>query len=301
MSLKIYNLNSGKIEEEKVCAEKSMRFLYGSCAGKIALWLIVARGFFSKICGAWADSKISRRAIEKFVKNNSIDLSDSEKGIESFRTFNEFFTRALKFNARPVGEPDNQQAISLPADGRHLLIRNLNAQQTFYAKSQKFNLEKFLADKELACRFEGGDMLISRLSPMDYHRFHYPVCGEIVARRIIKGKLYSVSPIALAGRLSIMWENRRVLNVIENEEMGMVAFVEIGATNVGSIVNFGKVGDNVMRGAEGGLFRFGGSCLISIFEKKAEIEWNAKLKEYSGKGIESYGKVGEIVGESRRK
>ena len=120
-------------------------------------------------------------------------------------------------------------------------------------------------------------MLISRLSPMDYHRFHYPVSGEIAARRNVRGMLYSVSPIALAKKLSILWENRRVLNLIETDGMGLCAFAEIGATNVGTIVNFDGVSARVKRGAEAGLFHFGGSCVATIFERNARIDWNPRL------------------------
>ena len=108
--------------------------------------------------------------------------------------------------------------------------------------------------------------------------------------------LYSVSPIALAKKLSILWENRRVLNLIETDGMGLCAFAEIGATNVGTIVNFDGVSARVKRGAEAGLFHFGGSCVATIFERNARIDWNPRLAEYSAENIECYAKAGEIAG-----
>ena len=139
-------------------------------------------------------------------------------------------------------------------------------------------------------------MLISRLCPLDYHRFHYPVSGVIAARRVINGALYSVSPIALSKNLEIFWQNRRVLNLFETEEFGLVAFVEIGATNVGSIVNFDNPSANVARGSEAGFFKFGGSCVATIFEKSANIKWISELEEMSAKSIEVYAKVNSLCG-----
>lgn len=296
MSLKIYNISKGELEEEKVCAEKLMRFLYGGKMGEAALWLLISRGIFSKACGLWADSKISRKAVERFIRENEIETSEMLKEPGEYNTFNEFFTRALKSGARKIELSGEKNVVSFPSDGRHLLVRGIGENDSFYAKGQRFNLGKFLGDAALAERYVGGDMLISRLSPMDYHRFHYPVSGEICARRVVAGKLYSVSPIALVKRLSIIWENKRVVNLLETEEMGVCAFVEIGATNVGTIVNFDKVSARVDRGAEAGMFRFGGSCVVSIFERGANIKWRKELEEKSLENIESYARVGEFAG-----
>lgn len=299
MSLRIYNISKGVYEEEKVCAEGLMRFLYGGPAGRAALWLLVARGIFSKACGLWADSEASRRAVKKFVEENGIDTGEMLKAPGEFRTFNEFFTRALKPGARPVGDAHDPLAVSFPSDGRHLLVRGASEARSFYAKGQEFNLAALLGDAKLAGRFDGGDMLISRLSPADYHRFHYPVSGEIVARKEVRGALYSVSPIALVKRLSILWENRRVLNIIETDSMGLCAFVEIGATNVGTIVNFDAVSARAERGAEAGLFRFGGSCVVSVFERGAGIDWNVRLAERGAENTECYARAGEVAGRAK--
>ena len=79
MSLKIYNISKGELEEEKVCAEKLMRFLYGGKMGEAALWFLISRGIFSKACGLWADSKISRKAVERFIRENEIETSEMLK------------------------------------------------------------------------------------------------------------------------------------------------------------------------------------------------------------------------------
>ena len=295
MSIKLYDISNKKFIEENVPAENFMRFLYDNPFGRFATWALFKRAFFSKICGLWADSSISKGTIASFVKSNNIDENEFLLPQSSYKTFNDFFTRELKDGAREIAEKENPNVISLPSDGRHLLVKNITEATSFYVKGQKFNLAKFLGNKKLAEAFEGSDMLISRLAPVDYHRFHFAISGEIVARKQINGALLSVSPIALVPRLSVFWENKRVLNVIDNAQLGHCLFVEIGATNVGSIVNFSKIGDNVERGQQAGMFRFGGSCVVSLFPKD-RITWDETLLEMSQQNIECYGHVGMKCG-----
>ena len=119
MSLKIYNISKGELEEEKVCAEKLMRFLYGGKMGEAALWLLISRGIFSKACGLWADSKISRKVVERFIRENEIETSEMLKEPGEYNTFNEFFTRALKSGfvsvrrSAFIGEGDRRKRLFL--------------------------------------------------------------------------------------------------------------------------------------------------------------------------------------------
>ena len=287
MGIKIYNLEKGEFEEEKVCAEGFMRFLYGCRAGNFLVWSLFKRVLFSRLCGLWADSRRSSKAVLKFIADNNINTDEMLYAPSNFKTFNEFFTRALAEGARPLADCD----VSFPSDGRHLLVENVSESDTFYVKGRRFDLASFFGDAALAERFRGADMLISRLCPSDYHRFHYPISGEIAARKEISGSLFSVSPIALVPRLSVLWENKRILNMIESPTLGMCAFVEIGATNVGSIINFDKVGALAVRGAQAGMFNFGGSCVVTLIPKSANIKWNSTLREMSSQSVECYCKA----------
>lgn len=295
MSIKLYNLSTGDFIYENVPAEPFMNFLYGNPLGRLSVWALFKRGFFSRLGGIWADSKSSAKTVAGFIKSNGINTDEMLFAPSHYKTFNEFFTRRLRDGAREIAAAGISGAVSFPSDGRHLLIKNVSQADSFYVKGQKFDLAKFLADKPLSENFVGGDMLISRLAPVDYHRFHFPVSGVLAARRAVSGALYSVSPIALKPKLSVLWENRRVVNILETPDFGFCAFVEIGATNVGSIVNTHKVGDSFARGDEAGYFRFGGSCVVSIFPK-SKIDWNEKLVEMSSRGIETYAKMGMLAG-----
>ena len=296
MKIKVCNISDSSLFEEKVCAEKAMHFLYNTRLGRAAAWAFVARSAFSRICGIWADSRISAGAVAKFISANNINVEEMLEQPSSFKCFNDFFTRRLRPGSRPVAEPENPKAISFPSDGRHLLIKGAGGDGRFFVKGRSFSLKDFLGNAKLAARYFGGDILISRLSPVDYHRYHYPIGGVIAARKLVNGALYSVSPLALLKRPGILWENKRVLNFIESGEFGMCVFAQVGATNVGSIVNFGKLGDSAVRGAEAGMFKFGGSCVLTIFPPGARITWNKTLEEMGSQGIECYARANSLAG-----
>jgi phosphatidylserine decarboxylase len=138
-------------------------------------------------------------------------------------------------------------------------------------------------------------MILSRLCPVDYHRFHFPCAGQPGPPRFINGWLYSVNPIALATRPSIFWENKRVVTAIESPALGQVQFVEIGATMVGSIRQTYTPGETVAKGDEKGYFAFGGSSVAVLFEK-GRIEIDTDLLKNTDNGLETYARVGERMG-----
>lgn len=293
MAVKIFNPQTQKIEIEDVCQEKFLEFLYTNKIGSFLLWTVFKRKFFSALTGLWADLPISKATAKKFIKEHNIAISDFKKSPNEFKNFNDFFTREIKPEIRPIST--GAKDVLFPADARNLAIQNITTNDVFFAKNQKFNLETFFDDKELAKRFENGSMLISRLCPLDYHRFHYPVSGKLVARKKIGGYLYSVNPIALKKNLNYICENKRVVNLIELENGKMCAIVQIGATNVGSIVNFDKVEEDVTRGNQMGMFKFGGSCVITIFEKDL-VKFDEAIINLSKESIEYLSQVNSKVG-----
>lgn len=294
MAIKIFNSLTQKYEEEFVCAEGFMKFLYENPCGKFLLWTLVKRKFFSKIFGFWADSKISKKSADEFIKNHKMNADEFLLPPDSYKCFNDFFTRELKAGARPL--PEEKNALITPSDGRHLAIQNISACDSFYAKNQRFNLEKFLNSKELAQTFEGGAMLISRLSPLDYHRYHFPFSGRIISRKDINGALFSVSPIALRKHLEYFFENKRTLTLAELQNGKTCAITEIGATNVGSIIQLKNVGDTFTQGECKGYFKFGGSCLITIFPKDT-VRFNDDILNLSKNNIEFYALANQKIGE----
>jgi len=140
-------------------------------------------------------------------------------------------------------------------------------------------------------------MLISRLCPVDYHRFHFPVSGTPGEPRLINGWLYSVSPVALRRNIRYLVENKRVVTLIESAAFGTVAMIEVGATNVGTIRQGFVPGRAVAKGEEKGLFAFGGSCVITLFQR-GRIRFDEDLVRTSAEQMEVYARMGDRLGEA---
>ena len=137
--------------------------------------------------------------------------------------------------------------------------------------------------------------MLSRLCPVDYHRFHFPVTGTPGPTRLINGPLFSVSPIALGRNLSYLWENKRTITKIKTESLGTVLMLEIGATCVGTIEQTYQPDTPIHKGDEKGYFAFGGSSTIILFEP-GKITLAKDLLEKSAQQIETYAKIGDSMG-----
>ncbi len=283
----------GEVKTEVIYGERSLRWAYGNPLGRLAQWLLVRRWIVSAWYGRKMNGVSSCIRIKPFIEQYGLDENEFAKPVDEYNSFNEFFHRKLKPSARPVDPaPDS---VVFPADGRHLAFADITGETNFFIKGQSFDLERFLGDAGLAKRYDGGPMLLSRLCPVDYHRFHFPCAGEAGIPRFINGWLYSVNPIALITRPSIFWENKRVVTQIESPALCQVLFVEIGATMVGSIRQTYMPGETVAKGEEKGYFAFGGSSVAVLFEK-GRIEFAADLLKNTAAGIETYARVGERMG-----
>jgi phosphatidylserine decarboxylase len=291
--IRYYHRYRHRPEEEHVYGESWLRFAYENPAGRLFVWLVARRAFFSLWYGYKMRKPESALRILPFLAKYDIDVDEFAKSPFDYKSFNEFFYRALKPEARPIA-PGDDVAV-MPADGRHLAIPDVDASPGFYVKGATFTLADFLGDPALAQAFAGGSMLISRLCPVDYHRFHFPVAGTPGESRLVQGWLYSVSPIALRRRLRYLVENKRVITLIDSPRFGRVAMIEVGATNVGSIQQSFVPGRPVRKGEEKGLFAFGGSCVITLFER-GRLRFDADLVAQSSGYLETYARMGDRLG-----
>lgn len=267
-----------------------MRWTYETPLGRAFLAGIVRKVWFSRLYGSWANCSCSRKEVAKFIDKFDIDESEFEEPAGSFKTFNDFFSRELKPSARPINQ--DERSIIFPADGRHLYLPDLSDVDGIYAKGQRFSLPQLLGSEELACDFQDGAALLSRLCPTDYHRFHFPLAGTPGVPKLINGPLYSVNPIALRRSIRYASENKRQVTLVRESPVGDYLFLEVGATNVGTIVLTSESGEPVRKGDEKGYFRFGGSMVISLFRKGTLIPEN-DLATQSAAGIELYAKMGD--------
>jgi phosphatidylserine decarboxylase len=278
---------------EKIFGERWLRLAYDNPVGRFAVWLFVRRALFSLYYGRKMNRRGSDLKILGFIVEYDINVSEFTKSPFEYNTFNQFFHRALKPECRPIA-PGAGVAV-FPADGRHLAFQDIDKADGFYVKGSKFTLKELLGDDAVADRFAGGSMLISRLCPSDYHRFHFPVSGIPSEATLVKGSLYSVSPIALRRNILYLVRNKRFVTLVDSAEFGTVAMIEVGATNVGSIVQGFLPGRPVVKGDEKGMFAFGGSCVITLFEKN-RIVFDQDVIGQSAGCIETYVRMGDHLG-----
>lgn len=294
--IQYFNRYTGRLETEDVYGDRFLRWTYGNPLGQLSLHALVKRAAFSRWYGQRMDAPRSRAKVAPFISAYKVNPEEFADGPESYRTFNEFFYRKLKSAARPV-DPDPNSAV-FPADGRHFGFHDVSRLEGIFVKGAVFDLRKLLADDALAQRFRDGTMLLSRLCPVDYHRFHFPVGGAPGAPTIINGPLFSVNPIALRRNIHIFTENKRAVSRIESDRFGLVVMLEVGATCVGSFDYTFTPGLHVEKGAEKGFFKFGGSSTITLFER-GTIQLADDLLEWSQRGIELYARMGDRLGEAK--
>lgn len=275
-----------------VLGEALVRYVYEHALGRALRRAVLTRPTFSKIYGRWQSSSFSRPAIGKAVQQLAIDMSDYVIPEAGFEHFNDFFTRKLKPGARPV-EQDPQRLAS-PADGRTFAYTDIKGDTLIPTKGRHLSIRALLKSDEEAAHFASGTVLIVRLCPSDYHRFHFPCSGKASAAKTLAGPLESVNPRALARGKAILDTNQRDLTFIESPTFGRVAYLEIGAMCVGSIVQTYTPGE-VKAGDEKGYFQFGGSTVILVFEP-GRIQVDEDLIANTRKGIETFVRMGEGLG-----
>lgn len=280
---------SGEIKTENVPGKGYLNWLYSSKSGELALHALIKRKIVSSIAGRFMNSSLSTTRIACFIKKHHIDINEFEiTDISQFKTFNDFFCRKIKPDARPV-----RSGLVSAADGRITVFPEIDQLTSFFIKNTEFTLEKFLQNKSLADKYIDGAMAIIRLAPVDYHRFHFPASGVASESTKINGSYFSVSPLALQKSLRIFCENKREYTTLKSAELGDVLIVEIGATMVGSIFQTYTPG-NVKKGQEKGHFAFGGSTVVLLFEKD-KISFDSDLLKNTHRGFETLVKMGEQI------
>lgn len=295
--IRYYDRYQKTLREEQIFGEKWLRFAYENPVGPFFVWLLARRALFSKFYGWKMNKAESALRVLPFISRYGLDVDEFAKRAFDYKSFNDFFYRALKPAARPIAAGD--ETAVLPADGRHLAFPAADTADGFYIKGATFTLAELLGDAELAREFAGGAMVISRLCPVDYHRFHFPVAGTPDDARRIDGWLYSVSPVALRKNIRYLVANKREVTRIRTTAFGTVAMIEIGATNVGSIKQSFVPGRSVAKGEEKGLFAFGGSCVVTVFQR-GRIRFDDDLVAHSRDHIETYAKMGDRLGTATR-
>jgi phosphatidylserine decarboxylase len=290
--IQYYERESGQIKTEKVAGEKWLVWLYYNPIGEATLWALAKRKLVASIYGNMMDRTSSAKKIHPFIEAFDIDISVAQK--QEFNNFNDFFTRKLKADARPIDT--SSTVVVSPADGKILAYADIS-NSDFIIKGYRFDVSSFLDNPDLAQKYHDGSLLIIRLAPADYHRFHFPVSGNVSPNKKIDGDYYSVNPFALRKMAEIFCLNKREYTILSNPLFGDVVIVEVGATMVGSIEQTFK-GSYANKGEEKGYFKFGGSTVVLLF-KKSTIQIDEDLLIHTAKGYETTVKMGERIGKEK--
>jgi len=240
-----------------------MKFLYNTAFGRAILKLLISV-FVSKLAGWVLSSPISRIFIGGYIKNSNIDMSEYEEA--KYRSFNDFFIREIKQGCRSFS--GDMLDLPAPCDGK-LTAYSITTDSLFHIKKSVYDINGLLQDNELASEFMGGICLVFRLTPDDYHRYCFVDDGEILLHKKIKGVFHTVRPIAL-GRYKVFTQNAREYTVMQTKNFGKVIQIEVGAMFVGKISNL-KTEGVFTRGEKKGVFEFGGSTVMMLFQKDAVL------------------------------
>lgn len=240
-------------------------------------------GHFAQCDNPW----VKNHLIKAFIKRFNVDMSQAlEPDPSAYATFNDFFTRALKPDARPLGE-----GILSPADGALSQYGRLQAGQLVQAKGHTYSAQTLLGgDTALAEEFLGGSFATVYLSPRDYHRVHMPVTGTLREMIYVPGRLFSVNQATATYVPGLFARNERLVCIFDTE-YGPLAMVLVGAMIVAAIetvwsgqvtplsgkpqrMQFGQP-ITLAKGAEMGRFKLG-STVVMCFAKPVSFDESAQ-------------------------
>ncbi|MDP3138917.1 MAG: archaetidylserine decarboxylase, partial [Burkholderiaceae bacterium] len=179
-----------------------------------------------KLASAEAGS-LTTQVIRWFVGRYGVDMNEAANpDIASYKSFNEFFTRPLKAEARPLAEAD----FLCPVDGAISQFGPIERDQIFQAKGHSYSTTALVGgDRDLATQFQDGEFATLYLSPRDYHRIHMPCDGRLTRMIYVPGELFSVNPTTARGVPGLFARNERVVCVFESE-CGPFVLTLVGAT-----------------------------------------------------------------------
>ncbi len=236
-----------------------------------------------------------RAAIGWFVRRYGVRMEESaEPDLNAYPTFNSFFTRALRADARPL--PSDPLQPCCPVDGYVSQVGRVRNGRLFQAKGQLYSLQELLGGSdERAGPFQDGEFATLYLSPTDYHRVHMPLTGQLQEMIHVPGRLFGVGRICARDIPRLFARNERVISIFDTD-VGPMAVILVGAVNVGSIetvwagevtpprgrqiiaTRYGQSGEHAVRlqrGAELGRFNLG-STVIVLFGP-SRVRWSKTL------------------------
>jgi phosphatidylserine decarboxylase len=241
--LTVFDRHSGKNFQEFMDDSPAT---YESHPAKAPDQWLEAHPLYDRLLAAWQNTRWSARKIEPFIKKHKIDMSEFEPG--PFKSYADFFDR--RFLPGKRGFPSAPQEMGAFGEARYFGWERLDPGMVFPIKGAALEPETLLGSKERVSPFEGGPVILARLSPMDYHHLHFPDDGLIKDDARIGYRLWTVNPPALRNQPDIMFRNERHIQLLQTDHFGLLAFVEVGALSVGRIVQVHPKEKQFRRGNE---------------------------------------------------
>lgn len=267
--------------------DNMLRSLYRSAFGRKVLPLLVSPPV-SKLAGKLMDTRLSALAVPVFVKYNQIDLSHYKKN--KFTSYNDFFTRQICEGERVFDS--TPEALCAPCDSK-LSAYPITADSVFSIKDVRYTMKDLTRSRRIAKQYEGGVLLVFRLTVDDYHHYAYVDDGVVTRNYHIPGVFHTVNPIA-GETHPIYKENTREFSIMRSRHFGYLLMMEVGALLVGRICNRSGA-CKVARGQEKGMFEFGGSTVILALEAD-RVQLDADILRNTEEGMETIVRQGERIG-----
>jgi len=282
--IKIKNRNSREIINIK--EDKLTLFLYNTILGRLLLKILILK-FVSYLVGLFLSRKTSKIFINNYIKKNNIDMNEYPN--VKYTSFNDFFTRKIKTNARKINI--NKNILISPSDAK-LSVYKINNDSKFLIKNSYYDLKELINDNK-AKEYINGYICIFRLDVTDYHRYCYIDSGTKQKNNYIKGVFHTVRPISTS-KYNIYKQNTRSWTVLKTDNFDDVIQVEVGAMMVGKIVNHHE-SYQFKKGEEKGYFKFGGSTICLLFKDNI-VKIDNDIVYNSKNNIETIVKYGEKIG-----
>lgn len=280
--MKIWDRATGEYTQE--VSSKKLRFLYNKKVGRFFLKFFVSH-ICAKMASKFIRSSFSRRRMNKFIKNNEIDLNNFED--KRYKSYNDVFTRKLKSHLIDI-DYDEDRFIA-PADSK-LSIYPIKEDLMVNIKDSDYTLNEMVENNIDLTEFSNGLCLIFRLSAYDYHRYCYVDSGSLIDSYHVKGKLHTVQSIS--DDYEIYKKNSRVVSILDTKNFSKIIQIEVGAMAVGRIINHPL--SNFEKGEEKGFFELNGSTIV-ILVKDNVIKIDDDILEHNDKDIETKVRYGEGI------
>jgi phosphatidylserine decarboxylase len=236
------------------------------------------------------NTRRSAKKIEPFIRKHGIDMSEFKPAI--YRSYAEFFDREFRPGVRTF--PSDPTVMGAFGEARYFGWERLDPAQQLPIKGHSLSPARLLGDAQLAKPFEGGPVLLARLSPMDYHHLHYFDDGVTKDRRTLGSRLWTVNWHALQNKPDLLFRNERSIQILETKHFGQAAFVEIGALSVGRIVQVHPLKTPFARGDEKSLFKFGGSAVV-VMGRPGAWKPSADILSYTAQNTEVLVQLGDQI------